>query len=177
MHLFQPFVGFLPVFVFLFIAEYSYKGSHFKPIRWAFFTVPFVTTLLVVSNSYHHLIWTSISFIEVSDFLSVEVSYGWWFHFHTAYSYLLIAATFYLMVDYIRKVEEVKRREASYLIASIAIPVFTNSIHMIGIIPGWNKDFSAISFGISILLLNQVMYEYYTSEIRRKVQSVMSGVL
>jgi diguanylate cyclase (GGDEF)-like protein/PAS domain S-box-containing protein len=120
----------LPVLWFLFALNYSGVRSMKRIILvlLSLLIIPCITFFLVLTNEWHHLIWTTVSLIDMSGFSVLDCSYGRWFWVHTVYSYaLLILATVYLLrAAY--GLPMLYRRQASLLALAAVIPLIASWI-------------------------------------------------
>ena len=78
---------------FLFAITYSQRVLHAsRRLINTICVVPGITMGLVMTNSTHHLVWTSWEMIQVDGFVGLVTEHGIWFYVHTIYSCCLILA-------------------------------------------------------------------------------------
>ena len=156
----------------LLISKFQYIGIAFTPLAWLVFSftairatrylsrrnilllaiVPFITALLAMSNDYHQLIWTQISFTR----FRVMAEHGPWFVVHIAYSYLLIGvATFSAFIEYLRNPRY--KRELIAIVLAPLVVLFANFSRLIGWFDTSDLDLVSIAFAIAILLFSWVV--------------------
>lgn len=102
-----------------------YYTGHGKWIRTPYLlflaVIPIVTTILVITNENHNLIWTSTSLVARGDIHLLQVSYGLWAWINLAYIYGLIAVAAALLILSLRSSPNLYRGQViSLLIISTA---------------------------------------------------------
>ena len=134
----------------------QYTGN----VRWLqrdrffiFFLVPAVVTLSAYTNELHQLLWREYIFTPVSLFLAFSVEHGPLFWLHIVHSYVLVFTGALLIVRQALRTFAVYWRQAIYLIVGALVPVATNLFYLANPIPAIKKDYTAISFAISALVL------------------------
>lgn len=122
--------------------------------------VPVIIILLAWTNDSHRLIWQEMEFIPKGKMLAASVQkYGLFFWVLIAYSYLMVfGGTALLLTHFFRN--DLYRAQSYWLVAGALIPVAANAIHTFRLIPGLNKDYTPVSFGIGILALAIGMVRY-----------------
>ncbi len=96
------------------VAKIAYFGIVLSPVAWFIFAisytrrqmrlsttalnliciVPTITMILVMTNDWHHLVWSNVFLTQADGYTGMVVDHGPWFIFHAIYSYaLLVVAT------------------------------------------------------------------------------------
>ena len=70
-----------------------------------------MVTLAILTNSYHHLYYTSIEFIEQGGFVYLLLNHGPFFFINTVYTYALLLAGLLLLVSSTFKKARVYRQQ------------------------------------------------------------------
>jgi diguanylate cyclase (GGDEF)-like protein len=111
--------------------------------------VPIISVLVVFTNEFHSLVWQKIDFQQGNLYLAMRVEYGPWFWIFSAYSYILILlGAYFIAAKYIQSFK-VFRRQSTAVIIGMILPLATNIIYIFKIIPGFQKDYSPISFALA----------------------------
>ena len=151
----------IPVFWFIFVMLYTGKRSWITRGRTILLFLPAVLTLIMLwTNESHHLLWQSISFVPVGNFLTIRVEHGVYFYIQMAYQYLLILAGISLLVYHYAKTKTVYRNQTLALLIAAVIPFLFNVIYIFYLIPGLVKDYSPISFSVSGLVIAFGVFYY-----------------
>lgn len=106
-----------------FAVEFAYADNnlHEHVGLWPW-VIPAVTVLLVFTNDYHHLIWTSSAISSGSPMLIQER--GFWSWVFIGYTYFLLAAGGVILVQGISRYPMVRRRQVGALIVAMIFPWF-----------------------------------------------------
>lgn len=148
------FITLTPVVWLAFAFQYTGKVRWLRPDRFfIFFLVPVIVTLSAYTNEMHQLLWREYIFTPVSIFLAFSVEHGPLFWLHIVHSYVLVFAGALLIIHQALRTFAVYWRQATYLIIGALVPVTTNLFYLVNPIPAIKKDYTAISFAISALVL------------------------
>ncbi|MBK8901560.1 MAG: PAS domain-containing protein [Anaerolineaceae bacterium] len=156
----------------LFWARIEYIGITFTPVAWFLFAyqflnqkpfsykvvlllaiVPLSTLLIIYTNNQHNLFWTQSVLDESGPAPMLVNSFGGWFWFHSAYSYLLILGGIGLFGRTIKLYPQPFRWQSAVLIFSAALPLLGNVIFLTGLSPIAQFDLTPFMFALSALLI------------------------
>ncbi|MCB8980122.1 MAG: PAS domain-containing protein [Ardenticatenaceae bacterium] len=156
----------------LFWARVEYIGITFTPVAWFLFAyqflnqkpfsskmllllsiVPLSTILIIYTNNQHNLFWTQSVLDESGPAPMLVNTFGGWFWFHSAYSYLLILGGIALFVRTIKLYPQPFRWQSVVLIFSAALPLLGNIIYLAGFSPVAQFDLTPFMFALSALLI------------------------
>ncbi|MFP3897542.1 MAG: histidine kinase N-terminal 7TM domain-containing protein [Anaerolineales bacterium] len=143
-----------PVLLLVFVLRYTRQDEVVSPRFFAsLWVIPVLTLALVLTNDWHHLIWTRVG-VHLDPARNVLLyEYGLWFWFWTAYAYcLLVAATFFL-VRMILRYRHIYRLQAALLLLAILFSWLGNVLYMadVGLLAG--RDLTPLSFALAATLL------------------------
>lgn len=80
-----------PVAWFIFAMSYTRRQMRLSPIALNLICViPTITMIMVMTNEWHHLLWSSISLTQADDYTGMITEHGAWFYVHAIYSYALL---------------------------------------------------------------------------------------
>ncbi|HOU76370.1 MAG TPA: histidine kinase N-terminal 7TM domain-containing protein, partial [Candidatus Dojkabacteria bacterium] len=120
--------------------------------QFALFFIPILTILMVLTNGYHNLFYTSYNIQSSSGFIFNTPSYGQFWFIHTIYSYLCIMIGFILIIRHIIRTPK-DRTEASLILIGTVLPYIANFLYILGLKPYGFLDITPIGFlGTGILL-------------------------
>ena len=111
--------GFLPVVMFLVYREYT-AGRPSGLLLAALCIVPAMTTILVLSNPLHHLIWSGVGTNVADRFLASD--HAWFNRVHAPYMYGLIAYSILALAARLPTVARAHRRNVVVLLLCAALP-------------------------------------------------------
>ena len=117
--------------------------------RYLLYILPVSTLFLRLTDDYHHLIWSSASFIEVNGIVMPYPKYGPWFWIFTTYGLFLIIAGSGMLIAELAKYSIAYRRRYLILFFSAIIPFISTGIYLSRIYP---TDLTPLSFSVSTLL-------------------------
>ena len=117
--------------------------------RYLLYILPVSTLFLRLTDDYHHLIWSSASFIEVNGIVMPYPKYGPWFWIFTTYGLFLIIAGSGMLIAELANYSIAYRRRYLILFFSAIIPFISTGIYLSRIYP---TDLTPLSFSVSTLL-------------------------
>ncbi len=148
-------VSFLPACWFFFIVKFSGKDEWITKRNLSLvLIVPLITLLLVWTNSYHHLHYTSVSVDTSGPFPLLNIERGPWYFFHTAYFYTMFLWGILLLVDKFRKADRVFKKQNLIILISAFIPWVANILYFFGLRPLGHIDVTPFAFISTVLLLS-----------------------
>lgn len=122
--------------------------------------VTVIVTLLVWTNSYHHLHYKNYYMDKTGEFPMVYIVPGISYKLFTGYFYLLLGFGSYLLIANFRKADPIyKSQNYSILIAAI-IPWITNIAYILGFRPVGNLDLTPFSFAATIFFIAIAIYRF-----------------
>lgn len=157
----------------LFWIKIEYIGISFAPAAWLWFclkytglekwtnskatilifTLPLVTYLLVLSNSYHHLHYKEVLMDFSGPFPLLSITIGPWYYIHTTFFYLsLISGNLLLLVRF-KNADPLYRKQSNLLIIAGFIPWAFNIIYLVGFRPFNHIDLTPYAFLFSYLFI------------------------
>ena len=97
--------------------------------------IPSITLLLVFTNEYHNLIWTSFFLDTGGPFPVLHQTHGIWFWFHIGYSYTLIMCGFFSLVQMVLQEHLLFRWQTLLFIIGSSVPFGGNILQVSGLNP------------------------------------------
>jgi PAS domain S-box-containing protein len=163
----------LPFFWLVFAIQYTGQEAWLTGRNVALLLLPsIVTTLLTLSNPLHHLMWTAIAIDRSGPFLATVPQRGPWFWVHSTFGYAYILFGMGLFIVFSRSAT-LFRRQAMILLASSAIPMLGNALHLAGAIPVPGLDPGVFAFALSAGLLALGLFRYRMLDIVPVAQRVV----
>lgn len=170
-----------PLFYFLLALAY---GKHYQlliPRNIILLSIiPFFTLVMVATNNWHHLWYTSIS-IDPNSNMPIY-GYSIWFWLYASYIYVLLAIGVVLLIRTILSVPSIYKSQIIILIIGAILPFTGNLIYVFKINPIPGVDWTPIAFGFSGLFLTWGIFEFQLLNLlpvaRNKLVQIMpNGVL
>ena len=158
-----------PVAWLAFALRYADRQAWLVPARFVWFCIlPLITVLLAQTNAWHHLIWQSYHFLPIIDrLLAMQVvDYGWWFWVHIVYSYSLVFLGAFLIGKRYFTSFQLYRRQSIWLVVGALSPIVVNLIYIFDLIPGLEKDYTALSFAFGSIAFAIGMLRYHLFELK-----------
>ncbi len=162
-------------------ARLSYGGIVLAPPAWFFFSllytgrdraltprligllliIPLVTLLLVLTDQFHGLIWTSAQLDSTGPFLALAVNHGPWFWVFAVYSYLVNLLGALLVLVTTVRAPRVFRSQAAVLLIGVVLPWIGNIIYLSGLsrVPHW--DLTPVSFALGAAAFAWGVWRYH----------------
>lgn len=122
-------ICFVPIFVLLFGLSFVKTQIKISKKYLLLFVIPLVTTVIIWTNDSHH--W----FFDNYSVYSSEATYGWYYFFHSIYSYGLIFIGLYLLLSYSIKNAGLFSRQSLLMILGISAPVIVNIAYSFNLMP------------------------------------------
>jgi PAS domain S-box-containing protein len=172
-------IAFAPVGMFFFGLGYSGRGKWSNLNRLLIVSlVPAITVGLAATNELHHLIWTSTQVVVDHSSLFLQVSHGWWFWVHTAYSYALLLAATYFLVQVTVQSHRLFQAQALIMLGGMFIPWLANLLYLSRLNPVPNLDITPVAFLLTSLALSVSTLRFRMMDInpvaRESIMSAMS---
>lgn len=148
-------IAFIPAFWLFFLLKFTGKDNWLKPkYFYAFMLLPLTTLLMVWTNKYHHLHYTSVSLDNSGPFPLLSLETGPWYIVHTIYFYTLLVWGVILLVNKYRKSDQVFRRQNLTILVAVFIPWVANVLYLFGYRPMGHIDSTPFAFIITMLFLS-----------------------
>jgi len=185
----------------VFWTKIKFLGMVIVPVAWLFFTlkysgreewlklrkmgliavVPLATLLMVWTNDFHGLFWSTLR-LDQDPSLPVQFSpYGPWFWVHTLYSYLLLLLGSILMIQALIRSPYLNRGQAVALLISVVSPWVGNALSIFDLSPFPNLDLTPFAFTLTGIGLAWSLFQFRLLDIvpaaRETVFESMSDVV
>jgi PAS domain S-box-containing protein len=144
----------VPVAWILFVLVYIGKGrlvNRFTVL--ALFLVPLLTMILVATNQYHHLFYSSATQVVVGSLVTWVYSYGPLFPIHAVYSYGLILAGIVLLVSRYPGSPGLFRLQILLLVIAVGVPFIANLMWVLKVGPFTAFDTTPVTFILTGIIL------------------------
>jgi signal transduction histidine kinase len=151
----------LPVSWLLFCLNLSGKESWYKKRLnlYGLLLVPFITVILVWTNSYHHLHYRSLSVDQTTPFPLLKIEPGIWYRFYMVYFYVLLGIGSSLILKTV-KTESIYKRQNYTIFFAALIPWIVNLAYLLGFRPIANLDLTPFAFIIATTLIAVAIYRF-----------------
>jgi PAS domain S-box-containing protein len=117
----------VPVAWLLFAFEYSGREHWItKQNLLLLFLVPAATIIMVITNSVHHLFYSSVKVLFVGGLVYADISYGPGFWFNLIYSYLIIYIAIMFILQRFVNTSGVYRGQMIAILIAVFTPFFIN---------------------------------------------------
>ena len=169
------FIAFLPVIWLYFVFNFVGYERNAEPRNfWPFLVIPVLTTIIVLSPLYNGLIWGEHQVVHLGLFNQLKASdYGIWFWIHSLYSYCLFMYGVIVLFVSLLKGQPIYRKRASIMIAGIMVPILMEILFIVRLIPSLQKDFSAIGFAISAVIVVLETHRFRFMDIKPIARSIL----
>lgn len=143
-------ISFLPAIFIIFIIKFIGHDNWLHKTNLAIiFSVPVLTLLLMRTNNWHHLYYTSVVVDSSGPFPLLDVTPGIWYYVHTAYFYITLAIGMYLLISKFRKADAIYRRQNRSIIIAAIIPWSVHLLYMMDLRPLRHIDLTPYAFIIT----------------------------
>jgi signal transduction histidine kinase len=151
----------VPVFWFAYVLRYT-GHPRLTRRRWALLLAPSLVTLaLALTNGAgHHLVWTGSTLEGAGAFPALDNEHGPAFYAYTGWAWLLIAASFVLLVRQFLAVDGVYRRQAAGLIVGASVPTAGSVLYALELNPLDPLNLPIVAFVVASLTVAWTVFHH-----------------
>jgi PAS domain S-box-containing protein len=144
----------VPVAWILFVLVYIGKGGLVNRFTvLVLFLVPLLTMILVTTNQYHYLFYSSGTQVVVGSLVTWVYSYGPLFLIHAVYSYGLILAGIVLLISRYQGSPGIFRLQTLLLVIAVGVPFIANLLWVLKVGPFTAFDTTPVTFILTGIIL------------------------
>jgi PAS domain S-box-containing protein len=152
----------VPVAWLLFAFEYSGR-EHWISIHnlLLLFSVPIISLVMLATNNFHHLFYTSVNELAAGGLMYADISYGPFFWFNIIYSYLIIYIAIMFILQRFVFTSGLYRGQMMAILIAVFTPFFVNLAYAVRQINFITIDPTPLAFLISgfAVLIGMVRYQ------------------
>lgn len=154
--------AFYPFLVMLFAREYSdEKKFANKYILTLILTVNLITLILVNTNSYHYLYYSSIGIDSSLGFNILALEKGIWYFVQMSTLYLSFSYSIITFIVMLVKSRDVYRKRITFVLIGMLIPMLALTVYMLGLGPSY-IDLVPFSYLFMSLFIVIGLFKYDT---------------
>ncbi len=143
-------ITFLPAVWLIFLLHYTDTASRFHKWIYIFFIPSALNLLMVWSNEWHSLVWTSFEY-STKPFPHTNFNRGLWFEaVIVPYAYMLLILSTAVLVRAFWVSTRTQRKQLYILLGVQLVPIIFNALYLLRILP---FDVTPLGFSLSSLLL------------------------
>jgi diguanylate cyclase (GGDEF)-like protein/PAS domain S-box-containing protein len=116
-----------------------------KWYRYIIWIIPFITYLSVITNEYHHIHYSDVTYSIETPGHQLIITHGPGFYIFTAYSYILLLIGTIALIWAIINFPQVYRKQSAAIIIGALIPWIINLIYILNITSGYDPTPFAFS--------------------------------
>jgi PAS domain S-box-containing protein len=154
-------IALVPLFWLIFALRHTVRDK--RPSWWVMILVsllPAVTIVIAFTTESHGWLWKEIGLYENSYFSALNVSYGFWFWIHTAYSYIFLLIGAALLLRTLTQRQGMYRGQATALLLAVLAPWVGNAVYILGFSPIPHLDLTPFAFTVTIIGLAWAIFGY-----------------
>ncbi len=157
---------FSPIFWLLLALDYSGHGDLLKrKWGWGVFILPILTTLLMWTNDWHHLLRLSVNLSPLNEnVMYLSTVRGPWYIVETVYAYIIIAISFIVMIRFLQWSSS--KKQTFILICAMIVPIVLNILDVLKINPLKAYGSTSIGFSVTGLLLAWGLFRQHFLDIK-----------
>jgi PAS domain S-box-containing protein len=178
-----PGIASVPLSVFLLV--FQYLGRE-KWMRWRSIVllavVPALAVLLAWTNERHRLIWADFEVMPYGSAYILNLKYGAFFWFYTAYAYALVAIAVALLVYAVARSSHLQRLQSLTILVGTFLPLLGNFLYLAGLNPFPYLDLTPFGYSLSGLVIMWGLFRYRLLDVvpvahDTVVKSMLDGML
>ena len=144
---------FSPIFVLFLGMAFSQTKIQFKKTYLILFIIPILSTILMFTNSWHHLFFKNYS-TNMN-----ELIYGPYLTIHSLYTYLLYFFGLFYLIKYSIKNSGFFSKQSILIIIGCLIPISINILGTLGLVP-ISVYLTPMSFTVAILFFALAIFKF-----------------
>jgi diguanylate cyclase (GGDEF)-like protein/PAS domain S-box-containing protein len=149
----------VPVFWLLFAMRLTgYGGPLNIPARFALFSMPLVTQILMWTNAQHGLMRSSVTLQAIGPIVILAKTYGPWFWVHSVFSYGALFIGSALMMHNVIRSRSMTSQQKIILTIAVSLPWVSNILYLTRLSPLHGLDLTPVFFPIAGLMLYWAVY-------------------
>lgn len=122
--------------------------------------IPFISLILVWTNEFHHLHYTSLAVNHSGSFPTLKIVHGPSYYIFTLYFYVLLIAGIYQLLHKFKNSDAVYRKQNRIMLIGAAIPWIANFAYLMGIRPMENIDITPFAFLVATVMILFAIYRF-----------------
>ncbi len=153
MQLCYLFILSIPIRLFLFSLSITGRSVWIPRPAFLPWVLPAIAFLIAFTNRYHHLNWGELVWFRSGPFLLIRaLSYGPWFWLIWVSMEIAVVVGCALTLVSVLTHAQTPNRHSLIILVGTLVPIVVNAVYVLRLVDGWQKDFSAIAFGVSGIL-------------------------
>ncbi|RLC80087.1 MAG: hypothetical protein DRJ03_22355 [Chloroflexi bacterium] len=172
----------VPTVWLIFVLQYTGREKWLTPRNIAVLTLePLIVLLLVWTNDWHNLYWSSVSLVTSGSLSLWSAGYGIVHWIHAAYTYgLFLLGIFFLIQAFVRS-SHPYREQAGVLLIGVLTPLAADAVSTYGLIP-FPLDLAPFAFTVTGLTMAWGIFQFRLFDIvpvarNAIIDSMSDGVL
>jgi PAS domain S-box-containing protein len=151
----------VPVLWLIFAIQYSQqeKAPSFRKLAWLWI-VPTITIIMLWTNDWHGLVWSSVQMVELQGVMVQSVEHGTYFWIHAIYTYGAVLAGAVIFVRRAMQTDEAYRAQAATMLAAALILLLGNGLYVFKLLPFRGLDITPFAFTFSCLVLAWGLFRF-----------------
>ncbi|QRN86193.1 diguanylate cyclase [Clostridia bacterium] len=153
-------ISFFPVLIMYFIREYLDEKRFASSYVMLFLLAQNILTLILVwTNSYHFLYYSSYNLSQTWGFNVLVLNRGIWYYVHVFVFYMVAIYGTYRLFQNIHGATGIYRRKTRFVFYAISMPMVVSLAYLFGIGPK-NIDITIFSYVLIGILIAYGLYEH-----------------
>ncbi|MDD3052630.1 MAG: histidine kinase N-terminal 7TM domain-containing protein, partial [Candidatus Cloacimonetes bacterium] len=112
-----------PLFFFLFVIKYS-QNYKFTPLNICFYSaIPFFSVAFLISNQYHHLMYSDISFNTENVFVQIITKPSYWYWIQQTYALSLNVIAISILFNRFIHAKGIVKKQMTMIIFGVTVPL------------------------------------------------------
>lgn len=176
-------IALIPAFWVLFCLEFTGIDSRLSPkIVPLLFFLPIVTLLMVWTNSWHHLHYSSVDLSIHGELHFLAFEAGPWYIFHVVIFYSYLLAGIGLLIRKYLLANRIIRKQIVAILVGLIVPWMANMFYLAGNRPFGHLDITPFAFVatgivVSIALMRFKLFEFLPVAREKIIEEMNEGVL
>jgi PAS domain-containing protein len=148
----------VPLLWLLFVLHYTHREKWLTVLNISLLVVvPAITLVLVWTNEFHHLIWSTIRLDLEGALPMFRATYGPMFFLYVGYSYLLELLSLVLLAATYRRSPQIYRQQVGIMVVGACAPWVGNALY----VSGWSvADLTPLGFAVAGPLVAWSLYRH-----------------
>jgi len=151
----------VPVLWLIFAIQYSQQEKTPPARKLALlWIIPAFTVIMLWTNSWHHLMWSSIEMVDFQGTMLQSVEHGTYFWIHAIYTYGAVLAGVFIFVRHMLQADDTYRAQAGAMLLAALVLLIGNGLYVFRLLPFRALDITPFTFTVSSLILAWGLFRF-----------------
>lgn len=151
----------VPVLWLIFAIQYSQQEKTPSARKLALlWIVPAITLVMLWTNDWHKLMWSSIEMVNFDGIMVQAVEHGAYFWVHAVYTYSAVLVGAAIFIRHMLQADDAYRAQAGTMLLAALVLLIGNGLYVFKLLPFRGLDITPFTFTITCLILAWGLFRF-----------------